>query len=135
MAKYIVLVLVIFSVIGCSTSAPLYNVNGERVPTLVDGQKPTESDVEKAILFAATKRGWSPRVISPGVIDARITVRTHKAIVRIDYTSESYSITYKDSSNLEYKSKKEKIHRNYNKWVQMLSGSIQRELGVRTQVY
>jgi hypothetical protein len=132
MPKHIVIVLFLIVICGC-TSKPVYNLENERIPTLANGEQPSSSQVEQAIYSAAQKRGWSPRIVSPGLIEARITVRSHKAAVDIQYSRDSYSITYRDSTNLDYR--KGKIHRNYNNWVVKLSGSIQREFGVRTQVY
>jgi hypothetical protein len=123
------LILLIF---GCANQ-PIYNISREHVPTMRSGEQPSFSDVEGAILAAAHKRGWSPRVIRPGLIVATITVRSHRAEIEISYTEKHYSIRYKDSTGLDYDDGE--IHRNYNRWIIKLSGSIQRELGVRTQNY
>lgn len=109
------------------------NLNNVYVPTAVSGQQHTAEDVQKAILTAAEQRGWSARVIKPGLILANISVRTHSATIEIPYSSTSYSIDYKDSQNLDYDGTD--IHRNYNNWVVRLSRSIQQQLGVSTQNY
>lgn len=132
MFKITTILVFILILTGC-TGQPILNLEQEYIPTLRDGNSPSLDQVEKAIISAAQKRGWSPRIISPGLIEARITVRSHRAVIEIPYTAVSYSIKYKDSLNLEYSNGK--IHRNYNKWVLKLSGTIQRELGVRTQNY
>ena len=62
----------------------------------------------------------------PGLIEASINVRTHKATVSIPYSAKGYSIEYKDSVNLGHKGNN--IHRNYNKWVTLLDRDIQQEL-------
>ena len=53
-------------------------------------------------------------------------MRQHTAVVDIRYSPESYSISYRDSAVLLYDG--QVIHRNYNKWVQLLSERIQLEL-------
>ncbi len=57
-------------------------------------------------------------------------MRSHMAFVDITFDEATYSITYKDSHNLDYKKRKgkAKIHRNYNKWVHTLNGELQRSL-------
>lgn len=65
-----------------------------------------------------------------GRIGVRFSVRSHLAFVDITFDEATYSITYKDSHNLDYKKSKgrEKIHRNYNKWVHTLNRELQRAL-------
>ncbi|MBP2700102.1 hypothetical protein [Photobacterium lucens] len=132
MKKLFLTTLASLLIVGC-TSKPVMNLNNVYVPTTVTGQQHTAEDVQKAILTAAEQRGWSARVIKPGLILANISVRTHSATVEIPYSSTSYSIDYKDSQNLDYDGTD--IHRNYNNWVVRLSRSIQQQLGVSTQNY
>lgn len=89
-------------------------------------QQLTMDDVERAIIEGARVRGWQPRVVAPGHIEAILYIRSHVAEVDIRYDTEKYSITYKNSSNLDYKNGK--IHRNYNKWVQNLNNDIQSKI-------
>lgn len=84
--------------------------------------------VKKAILMAGNKRGWIMKPMAQGHILATLNVRTHQAVVDITYTDTSYSIHYKDSSNLYYDAGKKKIHRNYNGWIKNLDQQIQIEL-------
>lgn len=112
---------------GC-TSRPVFNVTNEYVPTLPNGSYATVDQVEKAILSAAYDRGWKPRLIEPGLIEARIEVRSHSAIVDIPYTDKFYDIRYRESSNLNYSDGS--IHKNYNKWIRNLSSSIQKQLSL-----
>jgi hypothetical protein len=55
-------------------------------------------------------------------------IRDHMAKVDIRYDTSVFSITYADSDNLKYNAEKNKIHRNYNSWVQNLRGDINNEL-------
>lgn len=123
---------VILLLCGC-TSAPVSNINGETIPTAWNGSAPALGDVEKAILSASQTRGWNSRIVRPGLIEASISVRSHRAEISIPYTERNYSIYYKSSDNLDYRNGS--IHRNYNKWVMKLSQAIQRELGINVQKY
>ena len=131
MKRFCFLLLVIF-LWGCTTK-PIVNVQNEYIPTQRDGAQLPIADVERAILSASQKRGWSSRIIKPGLIEANISVRTHRASVEIPYTSNRYSINYKSSENLDYDDNS--IHRNYNNWIIKLSRTIQEELGVNAQKY
>ena len=83
-------------------------------------------DVERAIIEGSRVRGWQPRVIEPGHIEAVLYIRSHTAKVDIHFDTKAYSITYKDSFNLDYKNGR--IHRNYNKWVRNLNSDIQSKI-------
>ena len=89
-------------------------------------QELTVDDVERAIIEGARVRGWQPRVVEPGHVEAVLYIRSHVATVDIYFGTTSYSITYKDSVNLDYKDGR--IHRNYNKWVQNLNSDIQSKI-------
>ena len=119
--------------ITAASRATVLNIKGEYVPTYTTGEKPTFDDIQTAILTATQARGWVPRLIEPGLIEASISVRTHRATIQITHTENTYSIIYKNSSNLNYRSGS--IHKNYNNWILRLSGTIQREFGVRSQKY
>jgi hypothetical protein len=61
-----------------------------------------------------------------GVINARLNVRADAAVVDVRYSVKSYSIIYRDSTNLEYRGGQ--IHKNYNGWIQNLDREIRNEL-------
>lgn len=84
------------------------------------------AEIKKRIIAAGAKRGWRAKEVAPGHLEAMIHVRTHTAKVDIRFDTKSYSIFYKDSTNLKYKNGK--IHRAYNNWVTNLSNDIQLEL-------
>jgi hypothetical protein len=98
-------------------------LNFENVPITA---KLSVDQVKKGIIKAGMPRGWKMKESGPGELTALIHVRTHTAIVTINYSAESYSITYKDSTNLKYKNGK--IHRAYNNWVTNLKNDIDLEL-------
>ena len=125
MRKIVLAMTALLLVFGCTT-APVLNIKDAKFSTLLNGQQPSVEKVEKAIMRAAQKRGWSARVVHPGLIEASIIVRDHRASIEIPYDSVEYSILYADSSNLDYDGTK--IHRNYNNWIVKLSASIQKEI-------
>ncbi len=86
----------------------------------------SSAQVENAIVTGMTDRGWIPKVIAPGHVEARLLVRSHMVAVDIEFDETTYSITYKDSDNLRYKNGK--IHRNYNRWVANLNLDLRRSL-------
>jgi hypothetical protein len=126
---FLIFVLFLF---GCA-SKPIVNVKNEYIPTTRDGSQLSVEDVERAILSASQKRGWTSRIVKPGLIEASISVRAHRASIEIPYTASNYSINYKSSENLNYDDGS--IHRNYNNWVVKLSRTIQDELGVSVQKF
>jgi len=63
---------------------------------------------------------------SPGKVEGVLALRTHRAVVDIDYDTKVYSIKYKDSVNLDYDGKT--IHKNYNGWVENLDRAIKSKL-------
>jgi hypothetical protein len=128
----ILALLIILLIAGC-TSQPIHNISETNLPSLKNGSPPTVEIVQNSIIKACKERGWIPSVTQPGIIEARLTLRSHRAVVEISYTDNSYTITYKDSENLDYSNGS--IHRNYNNWVANLSRSIQEEIGAHAQGY
>jgi hypothetical protein len=117
-------------IVGC-TRKPVFNIQTQYVPTKISNEQQSLAEVQKAILSAIQERGWSSRIVNPGLIEASILVRTHSATVEIQYTKSTYSITYKASENLKYR--RGRIHRNYNGWVARLARAIQAELSANSQ--
>jgi hypothetical protein len=115
------------------TTAPILKLNNELLPAKVDGKPYTQEEVQKAILRACNRRGWSAQVQGEGVILASLLIRNYSAKVEIQYTSSTISISYVDSQGLGYH--RDQIHRNYNRWVANLYHTILSELGSRGQKY
>ena len=110
---------------------PIENLIDVRVPTNADGSSPSLEDVRNAIVSGCKKKRWIPVLDENNNITCSILVRSrHFAEVEIPYTADTYSILYKSSRELDYNEKKQRIHRNYNKWVILLSDAIQREFGI-----
>ena len=125
MKRIITILSICLFFFGCTTSA-IFNIKNENFSSLDSGQQPSIESIEKSILNAAKSRGWSVRIIEPGMIEASILVRTHRASIKIPYTRANYSILYLDSSNLHYNGKS--IHKRYNDWIVKLNKSIQKEI-------
>ena len=98
---------------------------GDALTEAKTGQLST-AQVRDAIIEAATDRGWIVKEDDPGKILLEIFVRSHSAMVTINYSSTTYDITYTDSENLLYDGAN--IHRNYNKWIVLLQQQINRRL-------
>ncbi|MEP6958613.1 MAG: hypothetical protein ABI980_07765 [Nitrospirota bacterium] len=119
----VVACLVVVMAMGCRGGGQIYNVNDAPVATAT-GKEPSLDDVQKAIIQAGAGLGWTMAVVKPGEIIGTLNIRSHQAVVTIPYTSKTYSILYKDSSNLKYNADKQTIHENYTGWIQRLDGAI-----------
>ena len=103
----------------------IVNIDNAAIPAGLDMDA-----VTAAITTGVIDRRWTPTVVGPGHVEAQLHVRSHVAIVDITFNEAAYSITYKDSHNLDYK--KGRIHRNYNRWVANLNQMLQRKLVAAT---
>lgn len=119
--------VVVAAVVGCRGGGQIYQVKDAPVQTAT-GKEPSMEDVQKAIIAAGAGLGWQMAVAKPGEIIGTLNVRSHQAVVSIPYTVKSYSILYKDSSNLKYDADKQTIHENYSAWIQRLDGAIRSRL-------
>mgnify|MGYP000182553789 CR=1 FL=1 len=122
MKRILILISGLLLLAACKT-APVLNVNNEPVSKVSGQSNLTLEQVEKVIVGAAIKRGLKPRIVNPGLVEARLDLRQHTAIINIAFTPSAYSINYVDSQNLHYDNGK--IHRNYNNWINGLSRDIQ----------
>jgi hypothetical protein len=107
---------------GCR-SAPIHDMG----PTSIAGRH-TEKQVQEAIIRAGVAQGWTMKADAPGLITGTLYIRSHTAVVSIPYTRDSFSIRYKDSTNLDYNGPAHTIHENYNEWVQRLNSAIVSQL-------
>ena len=123
-----ILILVIASVtfvVGCARVSPVYNVKDAPV-TVASSKRYTLDDMKNAIIRAGVGLGWQMKEVRPGQILATLNIRTHMAQVTIDYNLQTYSITYRDSVDLNYDGTN--IHSNYNGWIQNLDNAIKVQL-------
>lgn len=109
--------------VGCGRLQPIMEI--QDTPISYDLQS---KQVKSAIVLAATKRGWGITEVEPGVLTAKLHLRSHIAEVMIHYDTKFYSILYVKSDNLDEDDGK--IHRNYNRWINNLNVDIQRQLAV-----
>lgn len=122
--KLALALLVITALAACSRMAPLYNVSA--MPVVANKPNPTLDDVSKAIVRAGAGLGWQMVQTNPGLIVGTLDLREHQAVVDVNYTLQTYSITYKNSNNLNYDG--QNIHKNYNGWIQNLDKAIRAQL-------
>ena len=110
-------------VLGGCRSNPVMNVDDAAI---VINQNHTERDIKKAIITASQSLGWQMKEQKPGVLEGKLFLRKHVAVIGIHYDKTKYSIKYKDSTNLNYDGVN--IHSNYNGWIQNLHRGIQTQL-------
>ena len=123
------LVVTLIAVAGCR-AAPVYNAKGVTFaqPSTATSQLSLQ-DTKNAIISAGTFRGWEFEEVGPGQLVGKVNVRNkHFATVDVTFDTETFSITYKSSQNLNYDADRSEIHPNYNKWVQNLQSDIQKEI-------
>lgn len=87
--------------------------------------------IAQAIERAGTRRGWQMTAKSPGAMSGKIMVRgKHTVIVDVIYDTETVSILYGGSINMNYSEKNgvRRIHPSYLKWIEFLKKDIQREV-------
>jgi hypothetical protein len=120
----IILSLVITTLLfaGCRAN-PVRNISDAPVSA---SSNLASDQVRDAIIRAGTGLGWSMKADAPGHVLATLYIRDHIAIADIHYNTKTYSITYNDSTNLDYKDGN--IHKNYNGWIQNLDNAIKRQL-------
>jgi len=126
--KFLVLISLCFSTVlflGCGNTAPLLNYENSPVTT-VSGKKAKAEQVKKAIILAGTQKGWQMKEVKPGLLEATIFRSNLMAKININYSPDSYSITYKDSSNFRYDGTN--IHKRYNHWIRLLNDQIRSQL-------
>ena len=119
--------LALLILVGCRTGA-IVDIKDAAIPAAV-GQNLTIDQVAKGIVAAGAKHGWAMTIQTQGHIVGTLILRGHTAVVDIFYSANSYSILYKDSSNLKYDAASKTIHANYSSWVRNLHVAIQREFG------
>jgi hypothetical protein len=115
---------IVLLVAGCTTR-PIVNVTDQPVVSTA-GKELTADQVRNGIVAAGNGLGWVMTPVSPGFVSGRLSLRDHVAVVEVRYTATMYSITYKDSTNLNYHDGQ--IHKNYNGWIENLDRDIRNQL-------
>jgi hypothetical protein len=119
--------LMLTTIVGCRGGGQIYQVKDAPVAT-GSGKVLSLDEVKREIIQAGVAAGWQMTPVKPGEIIGTLNIRSHQAIVSIPYTTKTYSILYKDSSNLKYDAEKQTIHENYAGWIQRLDGAIRSRL-------
>lgn len=122
--RYLLLSVALVALAAC-TSAPIRNVSNAPVVT-ASGKTLTADQVRVAIVGAGTGLGWTMAPTTPGLVTGRIALRGHTAMIDVRYTPTTYSILYKESTNLEMGDGQ--IHKNYNGWIENLNRDIRANL-------
>ena len=120
--------LLTVSTAAFGATKPIMNIEDVAVPAKLDLSTYSLEEVRDAIAAGCRLRGWSASMDGDSQMKCSILVRgKHYAEGRIPFSETSYSIIYSDSRVLKYDAEKQRIHRNYNKWVILLSEAIQRQ--------
>ena len=106
---------------GCASTEPIENVL-EAPLGIAAGKALSMGEISKAIVNAGHSLGWSMQPTAPGKISVRLALRAHVAEIHVEHDTRSYSIKYRDSSNLEAKGGL--IHSEYNRWIGNLDKAI-----------
>jgi len=121
MRRFLALSSVLFLLAACQT-VPVYTVESAEIFTS-SGNKPTLAQVRKAIRQGAVSKTWSIKELNSNTMVARVGKKTIEVVVTIEYSTERYSIKYRDSRNLSYKDGM--IRSRYNSWVRKLRARIE----------
>jgi hypothetical protein len=123
--------LLVFSA-GCGR--PMAAPSGS-VTASISGKPFTAGDMRAAIIKGCAARNWRVTDAGPDTMEATISMRNkHTVVVSIPYTATSYTINYKDSTNMGYKAKDDgtfSINKNYNKLVLDLEQAIQSQIALK----
>lgn len=119
--------LAVVIVTGCRGAGQIYNVKEAPIASST-GKELTLDQAGKAIVDAGIGLRWIMVVTKPGQIVATQNARSHTAIVDIAYDTKTYSMTYKDSVNLNYNAEKQTIHEAYSGWIRNLDNAIKGRL-------
>jgi hypothetical protein len=131
-------------VLASPVAAAQPSVSIQNIPPTPHGA-PAGTSLQSVASFIKRAMGdvnWVVVGEAPGMISAKLLIRSHRAAVTIGFNETDYWINYKDSDNLNYTTSDRKklnmggsrrqtvmkgprIHPNYNKWVEGLSRRIQ----------
>ena len=97
-----------------------------------DGKTLPMEQVKTAVLMGIQDKGWNIEEWTDGGVTAKIVVRgKHTVVISIAYSTDHFSLYYRDSDNMLYKEKEDGskvIHKNYNRWAEQLVSAIRNRL-------
>jgi photosystem II stability/assembly factor-like uncharacterized protein len=120
------IVLIAILVAGGCRTAPVHNIPRTAITAPATA---TMADLSEAMWAAGRREGWRVREVESGKILAEKTLRTHRALVEIDYDRQGFSMRLIEADNLLYDG--HDIHKAYNLWAAALEKSIEDELRFR----
>ncbi len=129
--KHVLLLIMLSLVLVACKSTPILNIDNDPFNAK---SNITMDEVTAGIKRAGNGLGWRMAEKKPGLIEGTLFLRTHMAKVDITYNTKTYSIHYKDSTNLDHQKSsasydgQEVIHSNYNGWIQNLSNAIRQQV-------
>ncbi|MBP3417487.1 MAG: hypothetical protein J6K76_08990 [Spirochaetaceae bacterium] len=97
-------------------------IMGEMVDIPIDMER-----FEEVAARGARSHGWKVLETSPGVIKLKLEKRDWWVTMNICYWEDEYWYEYQDSWNLDAKPAKDKIHRNYRRWIANIEKKIYEE--------
>lgn len=112
-------------------SSQLFEIRDNGIETGTEAPV-TMDQVGTAITDAGKGLGWKMSTVKKGEILGTYQTAKQSATVAIPFTTKTYSILYKTSSNFKYDGTK--IHKRYNELVGGLDAAIRRELSKVTKV-
>ena len=126
-------VIATLALVGCGSGrvAPIETISDASYGTTAFEKSKTLTldDYGRAVVRGAATRNWVSEAVSPGHIEATNVIRgKHTVVVDIRYNTETFSINYKSSQNLNYVSATNMIHPNYNSWIRLLEADIRSEV-------
>jgi hypothetical protein len=89
---------------------------------------PHNRDPAEVIETSLSRRLYHISARNPGSIEAFYAARDVRADITVTYTDSTYSILYRDSTNLRYGNGR--IDQHYNRWVNNLDHDLQLEFTV-----
>ena len=110
---------------ACATQQPIHDVIDARI-VVPESKSLSMGEVRTAIERAGRSLGWQLLAERPGVFSGRLSLRAHVAVIEIEHDDRTYSIRYRDSTNLD--AADGRIHHAYNEWIEKLDRAIQAEL-------
>jgi hypothetical protein len=97
-----------------------------------DGKTLSLEQVKTAVLLGLQDKGWNVEKWEDEILIAKIVVRgKHTVSISIVYSTDNFSLNYKDSDNMMYKENEDGtkvIHKNYNRWAEQLVSAIRNRL-------
>ncbi len=123
----LILVFVTVSALSaCNQRVPVQNVVSAPLGATADV---TMEQVTTMMEQVFLRRNWEILKQNPGEVTAMLSVSggKHKVAAKIVYDTESFSITYVDSDNMNYRAAgaSGQIHPKYNIWVSQLRQDIE----------